>query len=259
MVKIAICGVCGKMGSRIFNIALQDKDVEIVGLTEVKNHVNIGKKLENKYEITDNLTKFINKIDVVIDFTTTESTLENLNIVNNNRKSIVIGTTGFNDNEIKLIKDYSKNIAIVLSPNMSIGVNILFKLVDEITKIVPDYDIEIIESHHNQKKDAPSGTAKKIAEIIANRLNLDLKQSVSYGRTGLIGPRKNNEIGIHSIRGGDIVGEHTVIFTTTGERLELIHRAHSRDTFATGAIKAAKWVYNKKPGLYDMLDVLGLK
>ena len=174
-------------------------------------------------------------------------------LLKDKKKPIVICTTGIAKEGLAKIKSASSEIPIVFSPNMSVGVSLLFKLVGEVADIIPDYDVEIVEAHHNQKKDAPSGTALKLAEIISSKLNLEHV----YGRCGNVGARKK-EIGIHAIRAGDIVGDHTVIFATNGERIELTHRAQSRDTFAVGAVKAAKWVFGKKPGLYTMQDVLGL-
>lgn len=170
---------------------------------------------------------------------------------------MIMGTTGFAPEEIKKINKLAKNIPFLLSPNMSLGVNLLFKLVAETAATLDDnYDIEIIETHHRFKKDAPSGTAKKLAQEIAKVKNVNLDEVTIYGREGMIGERKRREIGIHSIRGGDITGEHTVIFTTLGERLELTHKAHSRDTFAYGTIQAIKFMEGKPAGSYEMKDVL---
>jgi 4-hydroxy-tetrahydrodipicolinate reductase len=174
-------------------------------------------------------------------------------------KSIVIGTTGFSETEISEIKAASKKIPVFFTPNMSVGVNLLFKLAEEAAKIIPGYDIEIVELHHNQKKDAPSGTAVKLLEVISRALGKDPKKIGVFGRQGTPGARSKEEIGVMAVRAGDIVGEHTVYLAGPGERIELTHRAFSRDTFAAGALRAAKWVYGKAPGLYDMQDVQGLK
>jgi 4-hydroxy-tetrahydrodipicolinate reductase len=259
MVKIIICGACGRMGSSILGLAEKDGDVSIAGLTEAKEHPMAGKTTcDGKYRIETELDKLISGADVVIDFTSPGSALEHLKAALGARKPAVIGTTGFKDADTEFIRKASEKIPVLLSPNMSAGVNLLFRLAGETAAIVPDYDIEIIEVHHNQKKDAPSGTAKKLAQVIAETLKRDLGKAGVYGREGMTGPRKPGEIGIHSVRAGDITGDHTVIFAGRGERIELTHRAQSRDTLASGALRAAKWIVTRKPGLYDMTDVLGL-
>jgi 4-hydroxy-tetrahydrodipicolinate reductase len=236
MLKITVCGACGKMGKMIIEKVLSDKELELAGAIETKGHGAIGQQV-GKIKITDNFEAAVKMSDVIIDFTSPDATLEHLKFVQLYKKGFVIGTTGISEDGVEKIKDASKKNPIVFSPNMSVGVNLLFKLVDEAANVLSNYDVEIIEAHHNQKKDAPSGTALKLAEIIK--------------------PYKK-EIGIHSIRAGDIVGEHTVVFAANGERIELVHRAHSRDTFAAGSVKAAKWIFSKNPGLYSMRDVLGL-
>ncbi|MEK7306958.1 MAG: 4-hydroxy-tetrahydrodipicolinate reductase, partial [Nitrospirota bacterium] len=173
---------------------------------------------------------------------------------------VVIGTTGFSGRELDEISDAARIIPIVISPNMSIGINLIFKVIDDIARrLSKDYDIEIVEAHHRLKKDAPSGTAMRMARILAGARGLDLDKTGVYSRKGMIGERGKDEIGIQTIRAGDIVGEHTVIFGGTGERIEVTHKAHSRDNFAKGAIIAASWLAKKDPGLYDMMDVLGLR
>jgi len=172
----------------------------------------------------------------------------------------VIGSTGFTKEQLAEVSKYVQKVPCVLSPNMSIGVNLCFKVLAEIAKTIgDDYDMEIVEAHHRMKKDAPSGTAVKMAQVIAQAVNRNLEEVGVYARKGMIGERTKKEIGIQTLRAGDIVGEHTVMFAGKGERIEVTHRAHSRDTFAAGAVRAAKWVVGKKPGLYDMQDVLGLK
>jgi len=252
MIKIVVCGAAGKMGKMIIAKILSDKDLVLSGAVEFKGHLSVGESID-KIDVTDNFAEALKLSDVAIDFTNSFSTLYHLDIAQKQKKAIVIGTTGISESGIEKIRDASKNISIVFSPNMSVGVNLLFKLVDEVASAIPNYDVEIIEAHHNQKKDAPSGTALKLAEIISAKLKLEQV----FGRHGNVGARKK-EIGIHSVRAGDIVGEHTVIFAGNGERIELVHRAHTRDTFAAGAIKAAKWIFGKNPGLYTMRDVLGL-
>ncbi len=256
MVNIIVSGAAGKMGQSILKLASADKEFKIVGTLESEELIS---KCPIEYKPCSNFFEIIGSADVVIDFSMVEPTLDHLKVAEKNRKAMVIGTTGFSAVQIEEINKASKSIPIVFSPNMSIGVNILFKLVEEVVKIMPDYDMEILEAHHNQKKDSPSGTALKLSQIIAGVLGKKLPDIAVYGRNGLIGPRKKGELGIMSIRAGDIVGDHTVYFAGPGERLELTHRATSRDTLARGAITAAKWVVKQKAGLYDMKDVLGLK
>lgn len=267
MVNVIIAGIMGRMGRKIAQLAFEDSNVGIAGGVEspdcVHFHENVGEIIGEKLEapITSDLSKIIDKGDVIIEFSgNTEAALGHLRLAaaDKNKKGVVIGTTGFSEEQINEIKELSKNVPVVLAPNMSIGVNLLFKLVEEAAKVLKDkgYDIEVVEMHHRFKKDAPSGTAVKIVEILKNATGI---KKVVYGRHGLIGERPSDEIGVFALRGGDVVGDHTVIFAGLGERLELTHKAGSRDIFAKGAIEAAKWVKGKKPGLYDMMDVLGLK
>jgi 4-hydroxy-tetrahydrodipicolinate reductase len=180
--------------------------------------------------------------------------------VSQHRRAMVIGTTGFSASELEELKSMIREVPCVFSPNMSVGVNLMYKVIGEMAKTLgDDYDIEVIEAHHRLKKDAPSGTALKLAEVLAKAMNRDLNQVGTYERKGVIGERKKQEIGIQSIRAGDIVGDHTVLFGGMGERIEVTHRASSRDTFARGALRAAEWVVKQRPGLYDMMDVLSLK
>jgi len=256
MLKIIVCGVGGRMGSRIMNLVKKDNGLELIGAIEGKGHPDIGKDVSSGVKIEDDLERVIRKGDVVIDFTSPQATLSHLESARRQGKPIVIGTTGFSDKEMEPIKKASGEIPVLISPNMSIGVNLLFELVEKVAAQLEGYDIEIVEAHHNQKKDSPSGTAKKIAEIIAGAQKLDLGKAGIYGRKGLTGPRKKDEIGIHAVRAGDIVGDHTVLFAGRSERIELVHRAHTRDAFAWGAVKAAKWISGKPCGLYSMQDVL---
>jgi len=200
------------------------------------------------------------KGDVVIDFTEPSGSLGILPEVAKAKKAIVIGTTGFSKKDTDQIRDFSKQIPCVLSPNMSVGVNLIFKILADTARVTgDDYDVEIVEVHHRFKKDAPSGTAMKMAEVVAGALKRNLDEVGVFSRKGVIGERKKKEIGIQSLRAGDVVGEHTVIFAGPGERIEITHRAHSRDNFARGALLAARWIVGQPPGLYDMQDVLGLK
>lgn len=261
--KIVVCGAAGKMGSSIIRLSGADSELETIGALESKGHPSVGKAVisseKNQIIIMENLSDIINECNVIIDFTNPSSTLEHVEVASKHKKAIVIGTTGLKQDEIEKIKAASKNIPVIFSPNMSIGVNLLFKLVGEVARAIPDYDVEIVELHHNQKKDAPSGTAVKLSQIAASELKRNIDKVGVYGRHGVIGARKHEEIGVLSVRAGDIVGEHTVYFAGLGERVELTHKAHSRDTFASGALYAAKWLVKQKPGLYDMQDVLNLK
>ncbi len=267
MVKIIISGILGRMGRQITKLAVADKDIEIAGGLEspdcVHFHENVSEIVEGDVDapITADLAKIIDKGDVIIEFSgNPEGALGHIRLAaaDKNKKGVVIGTTGFNEDELKEIEELSKDIPIVLAPNMSIGVNLLFKLVEEAARALKDkgYDIEVVEMHHRYKKDAPSGTAVKIVDILKKATGI---KKVVYGRHGLVGERPSDEIGVFALRGGDVVGDHTIIFAGLGERLELTHKASSREIFAKGALEAAKWVKDQKPGLYDMLDVLGLK
>ncbi|AEA33246.1 4-hydroxy-tetrahydrodipicolinate reductase [Hippea maritima] len=267
MIRTIVCGASGKMGRRICALVGEDKDLTLVGAVEAKGSSAIGQDagvlatgVANGIAVKDDLAKVIEEGEVVIDFTAPDATLHHVRIASDHKKPIVIGTTGLHKDQIKEIEKLSVIIPIVLAPNMSLGVNILFKLVEEVARTLKDdYDIEIVEMHHRFKADAPSGTALKLAEFAAKGIGEDLENIAIYGRKGLVGQRNSKEIGIMSLRGGDVVGDHTVIFAGLGERVELTHKASSRDTFARGALRAAKWVVDKVPGLYSMQDVLGLK
>ncbi|MCX7910242.1 MAG: 4-hydroxy-tetrahydrodipicolinate reductase [Endomicrobia bacterium] len=258
MIKLSLNGAFGRMGKTIIEVCLSDPEVKIVGLADI---LGGNKKFLEYPELPPvelSLEKYIEETDVIVDFSSPEGTQQLLQLCKNYKKPIVIGTTGHSDEQLEKIKESSLYIPIVLSPNMSLGVNLMFKLVDFITKTLSNknYDIEIIEAHHNKKKDAPSGTAKKIMEIIKQNI-----QNVEFvfRKEGILGERKYNEVGINIIRAGDIVGEHLVIYSTYGERLEIKHTATSRQTFAKGAVLAAKWIFKKsQPGLYSMFDVLNI-
>lgn len=267
MINVIVAGVAGRMGSRITTLCLEHPEINIAGAFEKKGYDKIGQDIGKvigvdivNIPLTDNIEDIIDKTDVVIDFTSVESTLHNLRIASENNKAMVIGTTGFSKENLQTIQTLTHNIPCLIAPNMSVGVNLLFKVLTDVARVLgDDYDIEIIEAHHRMKKDAPSGTALKFAQVIAESLGRSLEEVGIYARQGFIGERNNKEIGIQTIRAGDIVGEHTVLFGGIGERIEITHKASSRDTFARGAIRAALWVYGREPGLYDMLDVLGLK
>ena len=267
MVKVIISGVLGRMGRKIAELAYNDPDIEIVAGLESPDcshfHNTVGEvinKPELKAPIVSDLAEVIQLADVIIDFANnTEAVLGHTRLATADKKAVVIGTTGFTPEQIEEIKELSKQAPIVLAPNMSIGVNLLFKLVKEAARALKNkgYDIEVVEMHHRYKKDAPSGTASKLVDILKEETGI---QKVIYGREGDYPEgRPADEIAVFALRGGDVVGEHTVIFAGLGERVELTHKAGSRDIFARGAIEAAKWIKDKPAGLYDMQDVLGLK
>ncbi len=267
MIKAIVVGAAGKMGRMVVNAIQNSEEITCVGAVEAGGHPAIGQDAgaaaglgELGVRIEDNLQSVIKKGDVVIDFTAAEASLGNMEIAAQHHKPMVVGSTGFSSQQLEKVKKLTKEFPCCLAPNMSVGVNLMFKIVEEVAEILGgDYDVEIIEAHHRMKKDAPSGTALRLGEVIARGLGRKWEEVGVYGRKGLIGERSRAEIGMQVIRAGDIVGEHTVLFGGMGERIEVTHRAHTRDTFAQGAVRAATWVVNQKPGLYDMGDVLGIK
>ena len=267
MIRAIVMGAGGRMGGRMVSLIAETGAIKLAGAVERKGHPAVGKDVgeglglgRTGILIGDSLAECIDCGDVVIDFTSHEVSLENLEIVAAKGKSIVIGSTGFTADEMRRVRKLAASARCVLAPNLSVGVNVMLKVLAEVAKILgDDYDVEIVEAHHYTKKDAPSGTALKMAQVIAESLGRDLDRVGVYSRKGMIGERTKSEIGIQALRAGDIVGDHTVIFGGMGERLEFIHRAHSRDNFARGAIRAALWVFGRENGLYDMQDVLGLK
>jgi len=238
MIKLGIAGACGKMGRRIFELAGHDKDIEVALVLEKKGTPLIGKEMA-RLKVSSNPDGLF-LVDVLVDFTSPEATDEHLDYVAKYKKALVLGTTGLTDAQRNKVEEVSKIVPVVFPPNMSIGVNVLFSILPEIAKRLGlDYSVEIIEAHHKGKKDAPSGTAKKMAEVITQATKKDVP--------------------MHSIRLGDIFGDHTVVFCGNSERIEIKHQAHSRDLFAVGALKAVKWIFNKPVGLYSMQDVLGYR
>ena len=265
-VKVAILGCSGRMGRNLIQAAVEHDSVELVGgsvrasssfvdfdLGELAGIGAIGSK--TSVDLTELLAA-----DVFIDFTSIETTLENIEWCKQHNKAIVIGTTGFSDEQVKTIEAAGKHIPVILAPNTSVGVNLMFKLLEITSKAIGDHtDIEIFEAHHRFKKDAPSGTAVKMGQVIADTLGRDLNKVAVYGREGITGERDKETIGFATVRAGDIVGEHTAFFADIGERLEITHKASSRMTFALGAMRAAFWLSEADNGYYDMQDVLGLK
>jgi len=257
--KVVVCGALGRMGRRVVELSRSEKDIELVGTVETKGHPGVGLVVSENVELTDSIEKVIETCDVLVDFTQPESAVANVGAAYKAKKAVVVGTTGFSGEQREALGLFTKEIPCVIAPNMSLGVNLLFSLVVEVARVLAGYDIEIIETHHKQKKDAPSGTAMEIARKVCDVYGWNIDDVAKYGRKGMIGVRKPKEIGIHSIRSGDVIGEHQVIFAGNNERLELVHRAHSRDAFARGALVAAKWIVGREPGWYDMSDVLGFK
>jgi 4-hydroxy-tetrahydrodipicolinate reductase len=267
MIRVIVTGAGGRMGGRIITLIAETEGIEVAAAVERKGHPLIGGDVgeglglgRTGIPIGDDLEGCIEKGDVVIDFTSHEVSAAHLEIAAAKGRAIVIGSTGFTAGELKRAGELAPRVRCVLAPNMSVGVNCLFKVLSDVAATLGDqYDVEIVEAHHHMKKDAPSGTALKMAQVIAESLGRDLDRVGVYSRKGMIGERTKSEIGIQTLRAGDIVGEHTVIFGGMGERLEFIHRAHSRDNFARGAIRAALWLVDRANGIYDMQDVLGLR
>jgi 4-hydroxy-tetrahydrodipicolinate reductase len=243
--RVIIIGARGRMGQALIACAKADP-----ASFELSAGLDVG----------DDLAAALPACDAVIDFTHADSTVAVAEACAAAGKILVIGTTGHNDADRARISEISKKIPVVFAPNFSVGVNTLFWLTRKATEILgPDFDLEVVEMHHRLKKDSPSGTARRLAEILAEARELDYDKNVMHGREGMVGERQKTEIGMHAVRGGDVVGDHTVIYANVGERVELTHKASSRDTFAKGALRAARWAQGQKPGLYDMQDVLGLK
>jgi 4-hydroxy-tetrahydrodipicolinate reductase len=241
--RVLLVGAKGRMGQAIAAAAEAANAVIVASLDQ-----------------GDDLTKEIDACDVVVDFSHPSATDAICRAGLGAGKPLVIGTTGHSNEERASLEKAAKSLPIVFSPNYSVGVNALFWLTRKAAEMLgKDFDLEIVETHHRLKKDAPSGTARRLAEILCEVRNLDYAKNVAHGREGLVGERPSAEVGVHSIRGGDVVGDHTVTFAGCGERLELTHKASSRETFATGALRAAKWIVGRPPGLYGMEDVLGLR
>jgi 4-hydroxy-tetrahydrodipicolinate reductase len=247
--KLALAGAGGRMGRTLIDAVLADRSLELGAAFDVAASVH------GSVRITTDASAAAS-CDVLIDFTRPEGTLANLR----HARAMVIGTTGFSAAQKNAIAEAAKRMPIVMTANFAVGVNVVFKLAETAAKILgEDYDVEIIEAHHRHKVDAPSGTALKLGEVVAQALKRELGEVASHGRHGETGERPAKQIGFHAIRGGDIVGEHTVLFAGAGERVEIVVRSQSRTTYAVGALRAAKWLRGKPPGLYDMFDVLGLR
>ncbi len=264
MVRVIINGACGRMGRLIIQSVAQQEDMELVGAIEYSEHPQIGNDAgvvagmsETGIAITSELDDVIDSADVVIEFSSPEATVQHLRQVVAADKAMVIATTGYTPDELATINALASQIRCVMAPNMSLGVNVMIQALELIAKALgDDYNIEVIEAHHNHKADAPSGTALRLAETVATALGRDLTEVGVYGRHGIVGARTQQEIGIHAVRGGDIAGDHTVLFATEGEQLSVVHRAHSPEAFAKGAIRAARWIVNAPKGLHDISEVL---
>jgi len=244
MVKVIINGSKGRMGQALLACAARMPSVEVVA----------------EVDQDDELDAVLSQADVVVDFSTHDITSRVAAFCAKHKKALVIGTTGHSEVEKTQIQTCQELVPMVWASNYSTGVNTLFWLTRKAAEILgPDFDLEVVEMHHRMKRDAPSGTATTLLEVLADVRKLQLREVVRHGRRGITGERTRKEIGIHALRGGDVVGDHTVIFAADGERVELTHKASNRDTFANGALRAAQWVVGKKPGIYDMQDVLGLK
>ncbi len=265
--RIAIVGVAGRMGRALVEACHQAEGVRLGAAIERPGSPNIGLDAgelagvgSKGVRIFDDLAKVVSDFDVLIDFTVPEATMNHVAVCSKHGKSMVIGTTGFTDSQKAEIKQAARKIPIVLAPNMSVGVNLCFKLIELAAQVLGETaDIEIIEAHHRHKIDAPSGTALRMGEVVAHTLGRDLAKNAVYGREGRTGARDPKQIGFATVRAGDIVGEHTVMFADVGERVEIVHKASSRMTFAKGAVRAAQWLAKEPAGMYDMQDVLGLR
>jgi 4-hydroxy-tetrahydrodipicolinate reductase len=265
-VRAVVVGAGGRMGLRLVAMILENPAFVLAGAVERKDHPGMGRDVGEmaglgscRVRLSGDFAEAISAADVAVDFTSAETSLENLKVLAGLRKSAVIGSTGFTAVQMDEVRALTKSVSCVLSPNMSVGVNVMFRVIGDLARILgEDYDLEVVEAHHRMKKDAPSGTAMKMGQILAQARDARLDEVGAFARKGLIGERRRTEIGMQTVRAGDIVGEHTVIFGGMGERLEVTHRAHSRDNFARGALRAALWVVRQKPGLYDMQDVLGM-
>ena len=264
--RIAIAGSTGRMGRALIEALAQAGDFQLKAALERSDNPFLGKDVGELVgspcgvPISADLERSLAGCDVLVDFTRPEATLKHLEICCSRGIRMVIGTTGFTPEQKRLISAASRDVAMVMAPNMSVGVNLTFRLLELAAQVLNEgYDVEIIEAHHRHKVDAPSGTALRMGEVIARALGRDLAECAVYGREGVTGERKPATIGFATVRGGDIVGDHTALFAGIGERVEITHRAGSRATFALGALRAARFLADKQHGLFDMQDVLGLR
>ncbi|HHO77127.1 MAG TPA: 4-hydroxy-tetrahydrodipicolinate reductase [Deltaproteobacteria bacterium] len=266
MIHAGVVGIAGRMGSLLAQGIIDAEDMVLAGALEAKGHPVLGKDAGTivgrdlqGVGISCVFEEAFASCDVIIDFTMPAVTVETARYAQEESKHLIIGTTGFDEEQLLMIRDCAGKVPVVMAPNMSIGVNVMFKVAAILTELLgKDYDVEIIEAHHRLKKDAPSGTALGLAISIAEAKGVELAKNACYERHGIIGARPDGEIGIQTLRAGDIVGDHTVLYAGNNERIELKHQAHSRQNFARGALRAVRWLKGREPGLYSMIDVLGL-
>lgn len=263
--RVAIAGASGRMGRMLVEAVLDAPDCALAGALDVAASPQLGRDAgaflgrATDVAITADLAAALAQADVLIDFTRPEGTLEHLAACAARGVAAVVGTTGFSDAQKDEIRAFSQRCAVMLAPNMSVGVNVVMRLLEQAAKALSEgYDIEIVEAHHRNKVDAPSGTALQMGQVVANALGRNLADNAVFGREGLTGPRDPSTIGFATVRGGDIIGDHTVLFAGIGERIEISHKSSSRATYAQGSLRAARFVARQPPGLYDMNDVLGL-
>lgn len=261
MIKIAVNGACGRMGTRIVALVCEDPELQLVAALEREGHPSLGKDagiIAGFGEIDLKVSAALHvEADVLIEFSSPEAAIKIAEVCAKRKTALVIGTTGLTSPQHEKIREFSQRIPCIVSPNMSVGVNVLFDVVSHMARMLGnDFDIEIVETHHRFKKDSPSGTALRLAEKICAATQKEMDKDVIYGRQGLTGERPAGQIGIHAVRSGDVVGDHTVVFGSMGERIEITHKAHTRDTFVRGAIRAAKFLAKKPQGMYSMADVL---
>jgi 4-hydroxy-tetrahydrodipicolinate reductase len=262
--RLVILGAAGRMGRVLLGSALADPEVEVVGAVDAPNAREVGQDVgtlvgvgERGVRLAARLEDVIDQTSATVEFTVPAATLEHLEISRERRKPAVVGTTGLDSVQLERVRGIAREIPVFMAPNMSLGVNVLLKVLPIIAEALGSaYDVEVIEAHHHGKKDAPSGTALRLAEVVAEALGATLPERAVYGRQG-IQPRQPGEIGMHAVRAGAIVGDHTVLFANEGEQIEVVHRAYSRQTFALGALRAAKWIVKQPPGFYSMQDLLG--
>ncbi|NVJ22197.1 4-hydroxy-tetrahydrodipicolinate reductase [Myxococcus sp. AM011] len=268
MIRTVITGITGRMGSTLLRLTRDAEDLQVVGATERPGSTAVGLDAglaarlgALEVQVVDDLARALDtaKADVVIDFTSAEVSVAHAKACAAHGVAFVCGSTGFSPEQSALLAECAKAVPIVAAPNMSVGVNLVIRVAAELARVLgPGFDVEVLEAHHRMKKDAPSGTALRLAEVLASALGRT-QDDLTFAREGQIGARPASEIGVQTLRGGDVVGEHTVYFFGEGERIELTHRATSRDQFGLGALRAARWVVGRPPGLYDMADVLGFQ
>ena len=265
MLRVAVTGAAGRMGTTLVRLVREAHDLELVAAVERPGHPALGRDAGEVagvggvgVPLTEGLEAVLSGADVVVDFTSAQASVAHAQAVARASKAIVIGSTGLSAADKEALRRAGEACRVLWAPNMSVGVNVLLRVVAEVARLLgPDYDVEIVETHHRFKKDAPSGTALALAESVAAALGRDLESDAVYGRQGMVGERGAREIGIHAVRAGDVVGDHTVVFGGLGERVEITHRATSRETFARGALRAARWLAGQPNGFYGMADVLG--